>query len=227
MIESVVSELKRSPIASISGLVAVLIAAVSLFLANSRYMPGVGVQSATGDLASQGQEEFVLANALLAIAFYIAASLSAAFATRMVARRFEFAALFLSVPLASLVNFMFIVVLFLSPPRSLGQELFSRAHDLVFYGTSSVFLMVCGLAVLRSIASPGTENKKDGSMSYDNAMGSLVWAIIVLLVWSSAVFKGQALLTETFLPSVTHPIQNSGGAAMPNQPLQPTAEGGG
>jgi len=139
---------------------------------------------------------------------------------RVIARKHNFSAFFLSIPLAALINFLTILVIYLAPPRKLTFELFVSVHDLLWYSLIVVFLTVCGKAVLKDIAISEYENKRTvnnereerkDNIGKEKPMNIIVdtflFAAILLTIWSNAVFKGQSLLTHTFLPSVTYSVE--------------------
>lgn len=206
MIESVANEMKKSPVATFTSVVGLVIAACSLYLSYSGYefnLPEYGL----GSVSDGGNIGIIsVANILLVIAFYIPSSIFVATLTRLLAKKHALLAVFLSVLLAVLLNFFAILIIYLSPPRHLSRELFSSAHEVLFYSTVIVFIAVCGAAVLRVITVTSTGDVDDERNAISNVYGTIIIVMLVLSVWASIVYKGQVLMTTTFLPDITHPV---------------------
>jgi hypothetical protein len=207
---SIREELKKTPVAAVSGAVSAVIAALSLLLAWIQYSsltPSPGLPS-TGKIGPPA--ELFLGNVFLVTAYFIAVTVASALLLRLIARKHDHAAFFSSIPLLALTNFSVILVTYLAPPRPITPALFTSAHDLVFYGSAAIVFAFCGKAVLMDIgssASPGgAELESKASDASRDGIGILFIAIVVVAIWSWLVFAGQTRLARTLLPDVTHPV---------------------
>jgi len=208
---NIADELQRTPLAAMSGAAGVVIAALSLGLAWIQYRP-VSPSSASPSVGtSVASNDLVLGNVFVAIAYFLAVTVSSSLLLRSVARKHDIAALFVSIPLIALTNFSTILVIYLAPPRPLSTQLFASAHDLVFYASAAIVIAFCGKAVLMDIATTGnrkkTESEGKASGGPPDGLGILLVALLVLAVWSWLVFSGQTRLTRTLLPEVTHAVE--------------------
>ncbi|SFU81295.1 hypothetical protein SAMN05216350_105309 [Polaromonas sp. YR568] len=215
--KNALDEFKRSPIAAASGAVGVLVGALSLLLAWIQFQTAqLGTSSSSGAVSSS-VVDIKPANLLLVIAFFLATTIACASVVRLLGRKHELAALFVSVPLAALTNFATMLVIYLAPPRVLSQELFTSANDLALYASAAIFMSFCGQAVLVDIAAPSRPLEKDGESGVEkknsDGIGVLFLGIILLIIWTSLVFAGQIRLSRTFLPEIAHPVD-----AKPNKP---------
>lgn len=211
LIDSAKAEFKRSPITVTSGAVGVLVAAMSLILAAVKHEP---IPEAIGQAAAEVTTSALdvnVGNILVVVSYFLSSAIVSALIIRRVARKHDVVALFASVPLAALVNFSVILLLYLAPPRMATQQLFLSAHDLVLYASAAIYVSVCGVAVLRDLASPALSKNKEkesnGEGSGDGVV-LLVLPVILLLIWCWLVFAGQTRITQTFLPEVTHYTDN-------------------
>ncbi|MDD4506979.1 MAG: hypothetical protein PHE60_11470 [Sulfurospirillaceae bacterium] len=220
MLENMIEEFKRSPIAVISGVIAIIIGALSLAFAAAQFSTNSIISVPSHNLSMNSQDSVNVGNLLLIISFFLSSAFAGATMIRVIARKHDFSAFFLSIPLTALINFLTILVIYLAPPRKISFELFSSANDLVFYSSIVVFLTICGKAVLKNIVISQYEKKiitkneqkekitninKEESMN--TILGILFITAIILTIWSSVVFKGQSLLIHTFLPSVTYSVE--------------------
>lgn len=206
--QSIKDEILRSPLAAISSVVGVVIAILSLCLAWFQFLIASAAPTASpSGFVATASGEVVLGNVLLVIAYFLAATIPAALLIRAVARRYDIAAFLASVPLAALVNFSVVLVIYLAPPRLLSNELFMSAHDLVLYASGAIYITFCGNAVLRNISIRSTSNGSDASSEAGgrgDGLGVLFLALVLLVLWGWLVFGGQTRLTRTFLPEITH-----------------------
>jgi hypothetical protein len=209
---SVAEEIQRTPIAAISAACGVVIAALGLALAWVQFRTVGQISVAPGAPAGPVSTEINFANVFLVISYFLAASLSTSLLLRAIARRYDLAALFASIPMMALVNFSAILVVYLAPPRQVTAQLFASAQDLVFYGSASILIAVCGPAVLADIASVSRTKKPDDIEkkvdSSSDGLGILFLSILILLIWGWLVSAGQTRLTKTFLPEITHPVNS-------------------
>lgn len=208
LMSSIADELKRSPVAALSGAAGAVIAALSLGLAWLQYQGATPAASPSVAAPTSVATELFLGNVFLVIAYFLAVTIAASLLLRAVARKHDIAAFFASVPLVALANFSTILVIYIAPPRSLSAQLFSSAHDVVFYASASIVIAFCGKAVLVDIFSEGekktAESDSNSSSSVANGLTLLVMALLFLALWGGLVFAGQTRLTRTLLPEVTH-----------------------
>ena len=205
---SISEEFKRAPVATISGLASAVIAGLSFVLAWSQSGSSASVLgSGTGTTGSYA-EDFSLRNAALVVAYFISVTVAVALLLRAIARKHDFAAFVVSIPLLALANFSAILIIYLSPPRPYSAQLFASAHDLVFYASAAIVIAFCGREVLVSLAStyPKKKTNEKPTDTGGDGVGILLMALIVLGVWSWLVFAGQTRLTRTLLPEITHPV---------------------
>lgn len=220
MLENMIDEFKRSPMAVMSGVVGIIIGALSLVFAAAQFSSSSITQVTNHDLSINSQDSINVSNLLLIISFFLSSAFAGATMIRVLARKHNFSAFFLSIPVAALINFLTILVIYLAPPRQLSFELFVSAHDLLWYSLIAVFLTVCGKAVLKDIAISQYENKRtvkneqeerknniDKEKPMNIIVDTFIFAAIILTIWANAVSKGQSLLTHTFLPSVTYSVE--------------------
>ena len=102
--------------------------------------------------------------------------------------------------------------------------MFVSAHDLVLYGSVAVMATICGRAVIIHLVVPDKKlprkrGKVEPSESDENGdgLGYLVLTLFLIFAWGSMVSSGQARLTETLLPEMTHPIQAKASPGGSNQ----------
>lgn len=206
---SIADEVKRSPVAAMSGAAGVVIAALSLGLAWIQYRSVPPFAPPATAATSPPPTDVFLGNVFLVVAYFLAVTIAASLLLHAIARKHDITALFASIPLVALTNFSAIFVIYLAPPRPLSPQLFVSAHDLVFYASAAIVIAFCGKAVLVEIASTGgtktAESETKSSSSGGEGFGVLLIALILLAVWSWLVFAGQTRLTRTLLPEVTHP----------------------
>jgi hypothetical protein len=208
---SIADELKRTPVAAMSGAASAVIAALSLLLAWVQYR-SASTQSGP-PTAPNGvpPTELFLGNVFLALAYFLAVTVATALLIRSIARKHDLAALVGSIPLFALTNFSVILVIYLAPPRPLSPALFASAHDLVFYASAAIIVAFCGKAVVMDIGAVGgnkgaeLENSSTGQKS--DGLGILMIALLMLVMWSWLVFAGQTRLARTLLPEVAHPSE--------------------
>lgn len=207
----IADELKKTPVASLSGAVGVVIATLSLLLALVQYRVGSSALTQPAATSTPQATQLDLGNLFLVVAYFVATTVTAAIALRMVARTRDAIAIFGSIPLIALTNFSVILVIYLAPPRPLSAQLFFAAHDLVFYASAAIVIAFCGRAVLADIAKLSTSQKTaspdKSAGSGSEGLGILLIALLLLALWSWLVFAGQTRLTRTLLPEVTHPAE--------------------
>ncbi|KPM47244.1 hypothetical protein [Jiulongibacter sediminis] len=192
-------EFNRSPIATISSGVGVLIAGTSLFIAwFSFHSESSATYPSVNNFISEGGMN--VRNLLLIVAYFLAITFLTARIIRFVARKHSLAAFFTSVIAISLTNFSTVLMIYLAPPRAFSQSTFTSAHDLIFYGSGIIVLIFCGKAVLIDLLRNDDKDKEP------NIMGGLFMALILLFTWGGFVWSGQTKLTNTLLPEITHPI---------------------
>ncbi|MFO1301376.1 MAG: hypothetical protein U1F17_13570 [Burkholderiaceae bacterium] len=204
----VADELKRTPVAAISGAASVVVATVTLvigWMQNKATTPASPTGAApAGSLSG----ELFTGNVFLLIAYFLAVTTAASLLLRMIARKHDITALFISVPLIALSNFSVLLLMYLAPPRPISAQLFASAHDLVFYASAAIVIVFCGRAVLADLISTATTKSTaadtESSSKGNEAVGFLLIALALLAFWSWLVFAGQKRLTQTLLPEVTH-----------------------
>jgi len=201
MLVNIKKELSNSPVSTLSALVSAVIAEFALYLAWLQFSSGNTAQSNVAANVVKGTLDVNVGNILIAVAFFVSLTIFCAVLTRYVGRWHGLGATFFSVALASITNFLTMVVIYLSPPRAIDNELFINANDLVLYSSLVFYLTFCGQAVLKDIFTPETEGSSE-----PNGQSILIATILLIVVWCKCVFVGQVLLSETFLPRVAHPI---------------------
>lgn len=225
--DSIAGELKRSPMAALSGVASFIVALLTLGVGwlQNRSAGTPGPTSAarpdvlTGDLFT--------GNVFLVVAYFLAITTAASLLLRAIARKHDIAALFVSVPLIALSNFSVILMMYLAPPRPISAQLFASAHDLVFYASAAVVIAFCGRAVLADLVSTtiakNAESENRSTSKSNDAVGFLLIALLLLAVWGWLVFAGQTRLTRTLLPEVTHPsdVKPTGKVSSPALPSEP------
>ena len=203
---SVLEEIKRSPLTAISGVAAVVVAVLSLMVAWLQFRGTVPTVSATPS-GNAVPIDLAVGNVFLLIAYFLAITVAASVALRVIARNHDITALFASIPLMALTNFTVILLMYLAPPRPMTRQLFTSAHDLVFYASAAIVIAICGKAVLADLASTVTSKKSQTDKpSGNDGTGWFFIALILLALWSWLVFAGQTRLTRTLLPEITHPL---------------------
>lgn len=220
---SISDEIRRSPLTAISGVAAVVVAALSLGLAWIQYR-GATPNAPTTVAIGPPPVEFLVGNVFLLIAYFLAVTVAASLLLRVIARKHDITALFTSIPLVALTNFTVILLIYLAPPRPLSPQLFASAHDLVFYASAAIVIAFCGKAVLADLASTATSKKNESesksSSSSNDGLGFFFMALILLAVWSWLVFAGQTRLTRTLLPEITHPAAVKPSTEAPNNTVE-------
>lgn len=201
----VAEEFRRNPLSVSSTVVGVIIAACGLLIAWLQFIDRVPASEFEPSSISTPPHELSLANILLVVSFFLAASFSTASIIRMIARTHAFPALVLSILGAILVIFASLLVLYLAPPKKMTPEAITAANDAVFYGTVVIFIAFNGLPVISNLAAPisASENKQEGKDEKEvkEYIGGMIGMIIILLlIWSVCVGKGQEMLVRTFLP---------------------------
>lgn len=208
---NITEEIRRSPIATITGASGVFVAALSLLLAWVQYHGNFSPVEPLPNGTNFPQGGIHLANLLLIVGYFLAITISTAFLIRALARKHDIAALVASVPLTALTNFSTLLLIYLAPPRELVQESFSSAHDLLLYASATVYVAFCGMPVLRDLAAPSTKNTTtpEGENKKENTDGlaALFFCFMLLAIWCSLVSSGQKRLTQTLLPEVTHYVE--------------------
>ena len=201
-------EVKRSPIAAMSGVAGVVIAALSLGLAWFQFGRAPHSAAPATAVTNLPPTDVNLGNVFLVIAYFLSVTIVAALLLRAIGRKHDITAIFASIPLVALTNFSAILVIYLAPPRPLSPQLFTSAHDLVFYASAAIVIAFCGKAVLVDIVSTDgkmTSESETKSSRTGGDLGFLLIVLILLAMWSWLVFAGQTRLTRTLLPEVTHP----------------------
>ncbi|CAG2082416.1 hypothetical protein XCY_000124 [Xanthomonas euroxanthea] len=209
---NIVDEIRRAPLATILATTGVIVALLSLGLAWLQYRATVPQATSTGSASFINHlSEVGLGNILLVVAYFLAVTISISLFLRMLGRKHDITAFFVSIPLIALSNFSTILVLYLAPPRPITRQLFVSAHDLIFYSAIAIVISFCGGAVLRNFAEnaskPTTSNTEQDSTASDG-IGLMVVVLLILSVWSWLVFSGQSRLTRTLLPEVTYPTES-------------------
>ena len=195
LIQGIKEELKRSPITVVATVAGVAIGSLALLVAWLQYA-GSPVPAATATPTQPGQ--LGISNLLLVLAFFLATVLSLASAIRLLARVHSFAAMALSVPAAVLASFGTMVTMHLVPPRTLGVEALSTAQDIVFWGTSIVFVALNGSPVLQDLARPTPRTASQPNEGADG-WGVLALALFLLIAWGALVSAGLSKLVRVFL----------------------------
>lgn len=201
-------EFKRSPVATIGTVVAIVLGALGLVMA---LIQNRGNPPSPPVAASPAIAELLPGNVFLVVGYFLAVTLAAVLILRAVARKHDIAAFFGSIPLVALTNFSVILVVYLAPPRPLSPQLFTSAHDLVFYSSAAVVIAFFGSGVLREIAMPSSliaaKSETQPTRGGADGLGVLLIALIVLALWSWLVFAGQTRLARTLLPEIAHPVE--------------------
>lgn len=205
---NMLDELKRSPIATITGISCAVLAALALLTAWSQYQGNSYPVTTLNNEGSPTQGEIHLGNLFLIIGYFVALTLSTAFLVRALARKHDIAAFVTSIPIAALTNFSTLLIMYLAPPKALSQESFSSAHDLLLYASAAVYVAFCGLPVLRDIATPSKKEAESAKEAPDG-LAALFLCFIILAIWCSLVFSGQERLTKTLLPEVAHYVESN------------------
>ena len=222
---SIAEEVKRTPLAAVSGALSSVVALLSLALAWAQFRAGSSTSSVPASVEAQQAGELILGNILLALAYFLAATTAVALLLRALGRQHKAAAFFASIPLVSLTNFSAVLVLYLVPPRKLTTQLFASAHDLVFYGSAAIVIAFCGSAVLRSLANFDRRSNAEGKEEGGTVGSVLLLAAIILFGWGTLVFAGQARLSRTLLPEIAHPVESRASGAAPNPSIERTSPG--
>jgi hypothetical protein len=197
---SVAEEFKRSPVTVLATVAGVALTAGSLLLAWLQYAhpstaPTAPVQPGQGPGIN-------IANLLLVLSYFLAATFTVASLLRFLARYHGFAAFILSIPAAVLSSFSSLVVLSFAPPRPLTAEAFATAKDSALYGTVAIFVAIGGLAVIRDFLSPvrpPVSTPAVASGSKESKGGEIGVVLILLLVWSTLVSNGLSKLVISFI----------------------------
>lgn len=206
--KNMLDELKRSPIATITGISGAVLAAMALLTAWSQYQGNAPQVIVLSNESSPTKSGIYLGNLLLIISYFVALTISTAFFVRALARKHDIAAFVFSIPIAALTNFSTILIMFLAPPKELFQDSFSSAHDLLLYASAAVYVAFCGFPVLRDMATP-SKKEVESSKEAPDALAALFFCFIILAIWCGLVFSGQERLTKTFLPEVSHYVESS------------------
>lgn len=208
IIKKIIEEIDRSPVATISTAIGVLIAALSLGVALTQPQT-ISAASPNYQAVSTSNINFDIRNTLIVISYFISMTVAGAAGIKALSKKYDVTAFFLSIPLAAITNFTTIIVLLACPPREVTQELFSSAHDLIIYACASIYITLCGHAVLKDFYSTGKKSKNESSSKNEqpndgDGLSSLISAIIFLVIWGWLIFSGQTRLTQTLLPEITH-----------------------
>ena len=154
--------------------------------------------------------ELALGNLLVAIAYFLSVTTSVSVFLKILGRKHEVPAFLISVPLVALSNFSTILVLYLAPPKPATRQLFTSAHDLVFYSAAAIVFAFCGLAVFRWFAEDAPKQSATSAEvnpKRTDGIAVLMIGALLLSIWGWLVFAGQTRLTQTLLPEITHPIE--------------------
>ncbi|MCL1526840.1 hypothetical protein ACD582_09990 [Xanthomonas nasturtii] len=209
---NIVDEIRRAPLATILATTGVIVALLSLGLAWLQYRAAAPQAISTGGASFINHlSEIGLANILLVVAYFLAVTISISLVLRMLGRKHDITAFFVSIPLVALSNFSTILVLYLAPPRPITRQLFVSAHDLIFYSAIAIVISFCGHAVLRNFAenaSKPTASNTEQNRNAPDGIGLIVVVLLFLSVWGWLVFAGQNRLTRTLLPEVTYPAES-------------------
>ncbi len=198
--ERIADEFKRGPVTVSATVAGVLVALLALLVAWLQYA-GTPVVSSVGSVAPASQGSLHLSNLLVAIAFFLAASLSLASLIHILERSHPFHAIVLSVPAAVLSAFLTLLVIRLAPPRTLTAELFDRANDLVFWATLFVFVAMNGRSAVKDLAQV-YESKESADPSsgpkeeLDDGFAFFFVLLIMLAIWGSLVSAGLSKLSK-------------------------------
>lgn len=201
-------EIKRSPIATLAIIIGSVGAPFSFFIAGFSSYAQVQNPLAAGVGDSAAFDAINIKNVFLVMSFFLFVSFFGAGISRLLARKYDIPAAFLSIVIAATSNFLTIVLIYLAPPRARSDHLFQVAHNSVFYASLIIYLTVCGAAVLRDVLRSGSPAKaSDGKPSggeESNIPASIVLLVVLIAAWGWLVFAGQKRLSDTFLPSIAH-----------------------
>ena len=181
MLVNISKEFNKSPIMVTSGVTCTFVALLSLLIAWLQFQ-GISIKPSIIPNSKKLLEVNIdVGNALLVIAFFISFTTSAAIFIRSISRKHEFAAFFISVILASITNFLTILIIYLTPPRPLNQELFRSASELIIYASIFIYLVFCAQAVLKEFLSPPDKQEEDKPKS-ENDENSHLWGSLIIVI---------------------------------------------
>lgn len=200
--ENIREELEKSPLTVVATVVGVFVAFLALLVAWLQYAGPTAVSSQ--GVTTSVPLELQLSNLLVLISFFLAASFSSASLIRMLERSHPFPAMVLSVPTAVLASFSTLVIIKLTPPRSMTPELFATAQDVVYWSTLFVFVALNGRSIALDIASPNTsgphvQTPALSEKKESDGLGMLVALLVMLAIWGGLVSAGLSKLTQLFL----------------------------
>ena len=202
--ENATREFNQSPIVVTATLCGLIIAALALLIGWLSYSGAARVAGQVAPVATQGKVGFNLANMLILLAFFIAATGSLSSLIRFLARYHAFAAVVLSIPVASLAIFGTLVMAKLVPPRQVTPSAEAMASNAAYWGVVFIFIAINGLPAMRSFATGGlkaTSTQGDEAKTKDenDGLGLLTAMMLIALFWGGLIAKGQTLLVGTFL----------------------------
>ena len=198
ILNSVISELRQTPVASSASAVAAIVSTISLILASR---PSVNTTITEGGFSAL-QGSINSNNVLLIIAFFLSTVFFLGFLINILADKHYITALVISIPLISLVNFITILIIYLMPPRELSKELFINAHDLIFYASACIFLSFFARHILRIVGNLVLLDGPDSEVVDEALLPVLAFALIILFAWGGCISGGQQMLSKTFLPEI-------------------------
>lgn len=157
---------------------------------------------------------FNVNNLFICIAYYFFVSLFGVSIIRLLSRNYGFTAAFLSIPLAAIINFTTYVAINFLPPTILDNSKLLGVSDIVYWCTLILFIAFCGQAVGASFAETSVKNEKKVQAEEvdneedegNNAIGSLLFLLLLLWIWGSMVSYGQNLLITSLLPESWQPL---------------------
>lgn len=198
MSKAFLHELKSAPLTTASTIISAIVGVLSLSIAWSQF----NGDSASPEILLPTGERTNIGNALLVLAFYLPTATALAAISRTVLSSSIPAFFFLSIIMAAVVNFLTIVITYISPPKTLSEEMFHTAQDITHYGSIMVFLGICiGLAIRRACA---------GEDNTDEMVGPLMLLVPILTaLWGLFVWQGQILLSKSFLPEITYAFHST------------------
>lgn len=201
--ENIRGEFEKAPITVTATVVGVFVAVLALAVAWLQYA-GTPTVSPQSGAPSTSPIDLRLSNLLALVSFFLGASFSTASLIRMLERSCPFPAMVLSIPAAVMASFTTLVVLKLSPPRSMTPELFGTAQDIVYWSTLFVFVALNGQSIARDVVSPKTgrppaEDSKASESKESDGLGALAALLIMLAIWGSLVSAGLSKLAQLFL----------------------------
>src|SRR4051812_3111341 len=121
--DSITHEVKRAPVAALSGAASALLALLS-FAAGWIQNQGATAQLSVSPFPTNvPSSELFTGNVFLVVAYFLATTTAASLLVPAISRNHDTTAFFVSVPLIALSNFSVILLMYVAPPRPLSSQL--------------------------------------------------------------------------------------------------------